>query len=348
MDESQTARYIFGMQPSFENADGKVFVEDLGAGRTRVRVEMSDPATVSPRREMETTYSTDLIRFIAGIKGPAYLCDEIARDEDPRYVSGRLLKTIHAYVDDEAFDGRAILDFGCGGGASTAILARAFPHSRITGVELNSTLLSIARERAKSLGFDHVTLLESPNGTSLPPNIGPFDFIVMNAVYEHLLPDERLAIMPKLYAALAPGGILFMDETPNRIYHREGHTTNLLFINYLPDQLAHAVVKKLSYRFNEMDWPTLLREGVRGGTEGGVVAHLCANEGTWPVVLEPKRLGLNDRLDLWFSFVNEGKFLSTQHRIRKAFLKLVKLVTGITYTRGLSLAIKKPEMPEKI
>jgi len=329
------------MSRVIEHPEGLVFLEPAEAGFLNIRVELSDPTAFMLRDTIRTRYDQELIERVLGVKGPATLCDEIARDEDPGYVAGRLIRSLLAYVDPARFEGARILDFGCGSGASTMILARNFPRAEIVGVELNPKLLDLARARAAFYGFPGLTLRASPGGTALPEGLGSFDFIVMNAVYEHLLPDERRAVMPKLWGLLKPGGILFLDETPNRIYHVEGHTTSIPLLNYLPDALAHAVVRRFSYRFNDASWLQLLREGVRGGTESEVVRMLGLESKEKPRVIEPARLGMRDRIDLYFASGDERPD-RIPRRIRKAALRAFRGLTGITYTRALAIAVQKP------
>jgi hypothetical protein len=83
-----------------------------------------------------------------------------------------------------------------------------------------------------------VRFLVSPDANSLPPEIGTFDFVMLSAVYEHLLPEERRRVMPWIWSKLKPGGTLFINQTPYRYFPYEHHTTGLWFINYLPDKLS--------------------------------------------------------------------------------------------------------------
>src|SRR5687767_10830265 len=255
------------MDQIVEHWDGRALISETGNGRRRVSVELFDPALFSPRLECETSYPVDLIRLIVDVKEPAWLCDEIARDEDPEYVLKHLENEFRAYFGEEHFAGRRILDFGCGSGASTMLLARMFPQSEITGVELDGDLLRVAQGRLDHYQFQNVRLLQSPSGKELPNELGTFDVVVLSAVYEHLLPDERTVILPELWRLLNDGGTLFIDQTPHRFFPVELHTTSLPLINYLPDRLTLKAARKFSRRVKEDDsWEFLLRAGIRGAT----------------------------------------------------------------------------------
>ncbi len=107
------------MVETLEHEDGLVVVHDIAGDSRRVEVQLRDPATFSPRLECATGYPTELINLILDVKGPAWLCDEITRDEDPDYVLKHLENEMHAYFGTDDFARKRILDFGCRSGAST-------------------------------------------------------------------------------------------------------------------------------------------------------------------------------------------------------------------------------------
>lgn len=76
----------------------------------RISVEPKPGFSVT-RRPWETSYPLALIQEIHAIKG-LYLCDEIMREEDPRYVEHYWRHEVLAYVDAAEFAGKRVLDFG--------------------------------------------------------------------------------------------------------------------------------------------------------------------------------------------------------------------------------------------
>src|ERR1700682_2774033 len=106
-------------------------------------------------------------------------------------------------------------------------LASLRPETDTVGVELDAELLSIAQARARHCGLPEWNLMQSPSGTEIPPGLGQFDCIVMEAVYEHILPAERQCVLTLLWRHLAPGGSLIMSGTPYRYSPVETHTTGL-------------------------------------------------------------------------------------------------------------------------
>ena len=315
--------------------DGLVRVMSLPDGRRRIAVEPK-PGIPLTRRIWETSYPLALIRDIQAAKG-LYVCDEIMREEDPRYVEHYLRHEVFGYVDAADFAGRRILDFGCGSGASTVVLTRILPPSEIVGIELEEKLLKIARLRAEHFGARGVRFLQSPSPDAFPDGLGRFDFVLFSAVFEHLLPGERRALLPLVWSHMKPGGVLFLNQTPHRYAPVEMHTTGLPLINYLPDGLALRMARRFSRRVGlEDDWETLLRAGIRGGTVQEILGILstCGS----PVLLKPRK-HVGDRIDLWYGKLSSR--YSTLKRSIWASLKLLKAATGVELTPELSLAIRK-------
>ena len=113
------------MSVSLKHHDAMVRIDILPNGKKRVLVPSLKKSIFMPHNYCETTYPIELIQLILNVIGPVYLCDEIRRDEDSSYLQRWLEVAILGYVQEDSFDNKRILDFGCGSGASTVILARA-------------------------------------------------------------------------------------------------------------------------------------------------------------------------------------------------------------------------------
>ena len=247
------------MKIILKHSYANVIVENA-LGKNTIDVESKNKDLFLPIKTCETSYPIDLIDKILDVIGPGYLCDEILRDESPDYVQRSLKYDILSYIKEDEFKNKRLLDFGCGSGASTMILSRMFPHTEIVGIELEDRLLSIAKLRAKYYGYKNIILKNSPNSNNLPSNIGNFDYVVLSAVYEHLLQSERALLLSQIWNILKPGGILFINQTPNKYFLFETHTTSgLPFINYLPDRLALFYAQHFSKRkLKNFSWGELL------------------------------------------------------------------------------------------
>lgn len=311
--------------------------------RRRVCVEALRRGTYVRRAVWDTAYSDELVRVILETKGPGSLCDEIMRDEDPSYVRKHLELTVTAHIDPAELAGAELLDFGCGAGASTVILSQLLPETRLTGIELRAKNLEIARARAKFHGLERASFLLSPSGSSVPKGIGPFRAIMLSAVFEHLLPAERETLLPSLWRMLAPGGVMFIDETPARWFPIETHTTGLPLINYLPDRLAASYARRFSRRVRrDATWDQMRRDGVRGSSAKEILGLLPTGEGR-PTLIEPRRLGVKGSLDLWIRGYADGGsgWRGALKRATAASLAAAPSVDGAWLVPYLSLAIRK-------
>jgi len=318
---------------------GTLQVEPLPDGRHRLHVKPGQ-GHAARVHDWTTAYPLELLLDIHAVKDLS-VCDEIMRDEDPRYVERRLKNEVLGYMPAAAFGGRRILDFGCGSGASSLVLARMLPPCEIVGIELDARLLGLARRRAQHFGRTSLQWLLSPARDSLPPELGMFDFVMLNAVYEHMLPDERRVMLPLVWRHLRPGGVLFLNQTPYRYSPVELHTTGgMPFINYLPDAAAAWVARRFCRRVErDESWESLLRRGIRGATVPEIVALVG---GPARAELLQPLAGSGDRIDLWC------RGLSPRHHWIKQFLrasmKLNKALTGREITPQLSLALRKRDL----
>jgi SAM-dependent methyltransferase len=325
---------------TLEHPDAAITIEELDKGKRRITVVPGSDDLFVSKNTWITSYPVSLIRELLTVRGPGGLCDEIMRDEDPNYVQRSLEYSLLAYVDEEFFRNARVLDFGCGKGSSTLVLSRMFPDAEVVGVELMAEFVSIAKKRADYYGSENVTFLVSPDEKSLPDGLGAFDAVILHAVFEHLLPDERTTVLPLVWTHLKSGGILFLNQTPYRYFPIEGHTTNLPLINYMPDNLTLFFARKFCKKTGpDANWDTLLREGIRGGTAKEIVGILEQTPDK-PILLQPDRLGVKDRVEIWFK-VSGANRMSPLKRLVFMAIKCLKAVTGLELVAYLSLAIRK-------
>lgn len=326
---------------SLVHPDATIRIEETGESQRLVTIVPERPDYYVHVRSWRTSYPVPLMERILAVKGPAYLLDEIRREEDPAYVLAFLREGILGYLSPEEFSGKRILDFGCGCGSSSLVMSRLFPSAVILGVELEKQFLDVARERASFRAAENVRFLPSPAPDRLPEEIGQVDFITLNAVYEHLLPGERRLLMPMLWSLLAPGGVLFLNQTPNRYFPIESHTTGLPLVNYLPASLAYPIVRKAWRQYLPGDtWEDLLRKGIRGAAVGEIMGHLRRGVEPRPVLMKPHGSGLNSHLDLWFR-ISEGSRPMFSKHIMKRILGVLNFVTRCELSPHLFLAIRK-------
>lgn len=197
--------------------------------------------------EFETTYSADLLRDLARIKGAAWVKDEIDRAECPDYLGVPLTRSIKRFVPNA--DGLTVLDIGSGVGSSSIALARL--GMRVTAVEHDRDFHRVAVKRIAEYGLSsevsNVWIEHTADG--FPYLSNSFDVVMLSAVMEHVHPDERSALLRHAWRVLKPEGHLFIHDTPNRFWPFDGHTTGLWFTNWLPWSLRLRYARRFSSRF---------------------------------------------------------------------------------------------------
>ncbi len=210
--------------------------------------------------ELKTRLSLQTLIKMALKKG-RYFRDEIERSENPNYLErkiGILLREFEIVLSH-----KKMLDFGCGAGASTLIFLRCGA-TDVTGVEVDNGLLDIARLRLNDFFQNGYRLarIEYIDG-----QYGEFDIVWAQAIMEHILPDQRRFVLRELWRVLRKDGLLVMLGTPNRLWFREFHTSNLFFVNYLPLDLAVFLARHCSRRVSvNQSRQELLSGGFRGCT----------------------------------------------------------------------------------
>jgi len=178
-------------------------------------------------------------------------------------------------------DAKRIYDLGCGPGNSTELLVERFPGATVVGTDNSEAMLASARKRLPACQFELSDIAQwQPPAESDPP-----DLIYANAALQWV-PDHE-TLLPRLFASLAPGGVLAIqmpdnrDEPTHRLM-REVATldpwastignaamvrTKILALNAYYDLLARDAadvdVWRTAYQ-HPMDTPAAIVEWVRG------------------------------------------------------------------------------------
>jgi SAM-dependent methyltransferase len=98
-----------------------------------------------------------------------------------------------------------ILDFGCGDGATTPLLLRAFGAEFAVGVDVSAKSLEIARKHRDSDRIRYESLEEFR-----PP--GNIDLAYCNGVFHHIEPVRRGEALDLVHRTLRPGGFFSLWE----------------------------------------------------------------------------------------------------------------------------------------
>lgn len=316
-----------------------VRVRDVEDGQRQITLEAPPGLATPRRRSIVTRYPLELIQAVLDVKGPDYLVDEIARDHDPGYTQAYLALDIPAYVPAEKLASSRILDFGCGAGASTIVIHRIFPEADVVGVELHAPYLEVARQRQAFYGIENISFLQSPGPNRLPEDLGTFDVVMLSAVYEHLLPQDRSPVLDKLFSVLRPGGVLIIDQLPHRWFPLESHTTFLPFLNYLPAAVAKRLAQLSPRVRDNSSWEHLLGAGIRGGTTKDIVGRL-RRLGYGVDHLKPTGAGVSTEVELWF----KGPSYEGYGPLKPAWRKVAELIErrfGVAFVPYIAIALRK-------
>lgn len=109
----------------------------------------------------------------------------------------------------------AILEIGCGTGEQLVSLARKFPHSRLTGIDISEPNVALACDLVQREGLsDRITIVKADY---LTRQLGSFDVIVSYSTLS-LIPASDSALFSKLANELAPGGI-FINVIPFECFY---------------------------------------------------------------------------------------------------------------------------------
>ena len=103
-----------------------------------------------------------------------------------------------------------VVDLGCGPGNSTELLVRRFPAAQVVGTDNSEAMLVSARERLPQATFELSDIATwAPRSKEEAP-----DLIYANASLQWV-PDHA-TLIPRLFDALAPGGVLAIQMPDNR------------------------------------------------------------------------------------------------------------------------------------
>ncbi len=113
--------------------------------------------------------------------------------------------------------GARCLDVGCGGGHVTRELARrAGEDGFATGIDLDATVLELARLDADAAGVGNVEFLRREAGELEPAS---YDVVYARCLLSHV--ESPAGVVDAMAAALAPGGVAIVEDVDFRGYFCE-------------------------------------------------------------------------------------------------------------------------------
>jgi ubiquinone/menaquinone biosynthesis C-methylase UbiE len=133
------------------------------------------------------------------------------------------------------FAGKRVLDFGASYGLSMVGLHHLGAGS-VTGIEPDAERVTRGVALLAESGVPG-KLLHVPDTARLPFPAGSFDFVLVNAVLEHI-PQPRTRYIREMWRVVATGGVMLVNETPNKYLPLDYHTTGLMFVPWLSREVA--------------------------------------------------------------------------------------------------------------
>jgi ubiquinone/menaquinone biosynthesis C-methylase UbiE len=133
-----------------------------------------------------------------------------AYDRLARWVLRGLYRRIAAETAPAIPPGGVVLDVGTGPGLLLVELAARRPDLRITGIDLSTDMIELARRNVRRAGYDDRVEVQAADVAALPFPDAAFDFVVSSLSMHHW--GSVPPAMKELARVLRPGGTLWIYD----------------------------------------------------------------------------------------------------------------------------------------
>lgn len=157
-----------------------------------------------------------------------------------------------------AIAGLKVLEVGCNVGASSVVFSQM--GADVTAYDISADFVQLARLNALRYGRDDIRFEWIADSRQLPFQEGQFDLVSCNSAMEYVAADQQKAVMAEISRVLAPGGLVLLTGTSNRLWPKEVHSRRWL-TNYLP----RAVDQAFNTSFQRGLTPWSVRSGFGDG-----------------------------------------------------------------------------------
>ena len=103
-----------------------------------------------------------------------------------------------------------VLDLGCGTATLTILTKKSQPEAEVTGIDIDPTVLEIAKEKAVRAGVD--ISLDLGTAFKLPYPDNYFDRVVSSLVFHHLTTENKVRSLKEVLRVLKPKGELHVAD----------------------------------------------------------------------------------------------------------------------------------------
>src|ERR1019366_6186014 len=128
--------------------------------------------------------------------------------ESREYFAAGRVAWLKRCLDEAKETPRALVEFGCGDGATTPLLLAALRSESATGIDVSAKSLEIARKQYASARITYETIGEFQA-------LAQMDLAYCNGVFHHIPPAQRPEALALVNRALREGGLFsFWENSP--------------------------------------------------------------------------------------------------------------------------------------
>lgn len=183
------------------------------------------------RHEYSESFESELAQFLASRGGSAKWLTLHGNGPKSRMAGFETATLAELERHTGSLEGKRVLDFGCGTATITPSLARRA--REVVAFDISPDAARITRSRLKEHGIQDVAVHCAESYAEVAGDLGTFDLVMMHAVFEHVplsIAGLRRDVMGQAFDSLAPGGHLFISESPNRLYPRDIYCTGMWLV----------------------------------------------------------------------------------------------------------------------
>ncbi len=154
-------------------------------------------------------------------------------------------------------DDCSCLDLGCGPGSFSSRIASRFNGAKITGVDISSSMIDLAKAAVPKGDFKCMNILEAQFGDA------QFDAVLLSFCIVHLDRDEAVSIIEKSSCFLKSGGLLYISFMEGKIdgFEKTSFSDEEIFFHYhneneiiqVMEENGLRAVKRFSQDYAEAD-----------------------------------------------------------------------------------------------
>lgn len=142
---------------------------------------------------------------------PSLVATDALHSRVPQASPDAIRAAAHLYgVRTAKVETARVIELGCGSGVNLLPFALSYPHSRITGVDLDDESIASGVETLKQLGVENIQLATASLDEVLNTDLGLFDYVIVHGHFGAVNESIRGALLEWAQRHLNPQGIICM------------------------------------------------------------------------------------------------------------------------------------------